>query len=189
MVENENNYKRELDRQRIRSSRSQGMDEMLSRNKTGSQNTVNEQEQAGFLKKARNLDKSSKRISKGVAQIAAGNKVSGAVNIARGAKDIGVNFLGGGFLQVGVMWYFMMLLAGAKDVFDVASFELVWWLDWILDIVVAGLLWTYLFMHDAGKKKVVGFIAPILEILPFTGIIPWWSISVLYVGIGNMNKK
>lgn len=189
MVENENNYKRELNRQRIRSSRSQGMDEMLSRNRIDNQNVANGQEQTGLLKRAKDLNKSTRQISKGAAQIAAGNKVSGAINIAKGAKDIGVNFLGGGFLQVGIMWYFMIIAAGVKDAFDVASFETVWWLDWIVDIIVGGLLWTYLFMHNAGKKKVVGFIAPVLEILPFTGIIPWWSISVLYVGIGKMNKK
>ncbi len=188
MVDNETNYKRELNRQRISSSRSQGMNEMLASNRFNKQVDSN-QDQTGLLKKTSDLEKSAKRISKGAAQVAAGNKVAGAVNIARGAKDIGGEFLAGGFMRVGVMWYFMMLVAGVKDAFDVASFELVWWLDWIIDIVVAGLLWTYLFMHDAGKKKVVGFIAPILEILPFTGIIPWWSISVLYVGIGKMNKK
>ncbi len=185
MVDNEIIYKRELDRQRIRSTRSQGMDAMLARNKTTGDSN---QDKTGLLKQGKNLDKSAKRIGKGAAQVAAGNEVSGVINIARGAKDIGSEFLGGGFLRVGIMWYFMMLAAGVKDAFDVASFEMVWWLDWILDIVVAGLLWTYLFMHDAGKKKVVGFIAPVLEILPFTGLIPWWSISVLYVGIGKMSK-
>lgn len=186
MVDNENNYERELNRQRIRSGRSQGMDDMLARNKSASIDS--DQEKSGLLKKAKNLNKSAKQISKGAAQIAAGNKAAGAVNIARGAKDIGSEFLGGGFLRVGVMWYFMMLTAGVKDAFDVGSFELFWWLDWMIDIVVAGLLWAYLFMHGEGKKKIVGFVAPVLEILPFTGLLPWWSISVLYVGIGKMGK-
>ncbi len=99
MVENENNYKYELNRQRIRSSRSQGMDEMLSRSRIDNQNVANGQEQTGLLKRAKDLNKSTRQISKGAAQIAAGNKLAGAINIAKGAKDIGVNFLGGVFYK------------------------------------------------------------------------------------------
>jgi len=185
----EQNYKRELDRQRIRSSRSQGMDEMLARSgnakKEGSSSGTDE----SILKKGKNLQEDVRRVEKGAIQLAAGNKVSGAVNIARGAKNIAGEFLGGGFLQVGILWYFVLLAAGAKDAFDMMSAELVWWLDWIIDIVMTGLLWAYLFVHGAGKKKIVGFVAPILEILPFTGFVPWWSVSVLYVGITKIEKK
>jgi len=47
-------------------------------------------------------------------------------------------------------------LVAGKDAFDMLAFETLWWADWAFDLMVGGLLWTYLFVHGARKGKVVG---------------------------------
>lgn len=182
---------RDLQRQRIKSSRSQDMDAMLANRQSQNKNEIGGDEQAkkNILQKVKHIEKDVARVSKGAAQIAAGNKVSGVANIARGAKGIASKVFSGDIMQLGVLWFFVLFLAVGKDAFDTLAFETMWWLDWAFDLIVGGLLWTYLFVHGARKGKVVGAAAPILEIIPGSGFLPWWTISVIYVGIKKLAEK
>jgi hypothetical protein len=180
---------RDLQRRRIKSNRSQDMDSMLARSQNTSQNTTDEQSKKNILQKAKHIEKDVSRVSKGAAQIAAGNKVAGVANIARGAKGIASKVFSGDIMQLGVLWFFVLFIAIGKDTFDMLAFETLWWADWAFDLIVGGLLWTYLFVHGARKGKVVGAAAPILEIIPGSGFLPWWTISIIYVGIKKLAQK
>lgn len=193
----EQQLKRDYNRQQLgarRDQRSAKMDSMLDRQWQRGPVFSNKarsllQKDENVVNKGRNIEKSAKRIGKGAAQLAAGNKVAGAVNIARGAKKLAGEFFAGGFLSLGVFWFFMLLLAVAKDSFDIMFVELVWWIDWIVDIIVGGMLLLYLAIHGARKSRIIKFASLILEIMPFTGLMPWWTISVIYVGIMKENKR
>lgn len=178
---------RDLQRQRIKSHRSQDMDARLASRQSQNKNQVggDEQSKKNVLQKAKHIEKDVARVSKGAAQIAAGNKVSGVANIARGAKGIAGKVFSGDIMQLGVLWFFVLFIAVGKDAFDMLAFETLSWADWAFDLMVGGLLWTYLFVHGVRK----GWVAPILEIIPVSGFLPWWTISVIYVGIKKLAKK
>lgn len=182
---------RDLQRRRIKSNRSRNMDTMLARTQNQNKNNVgmDEQSKKNLLQKAKHVEKDVSRVTKGAAQIAAGNKVAGVANIASGAKGIASKVFSGDIMQLGVLWFFVLFLAAGKDAFDMFAFETVWWADWAFDLIVGGLLWTYLVVHGARKGKVVGWVAPILEIIPGSGFLPWWTISVIYVGIKKLAEK
>lgn len=185
--------KRELNRRR-RSSYATDLDSRLAARQQ-KEGPAFSDEQRGKIRDhkstariVKNVEKDAKRVTKGAAQLAAGNKVSGTINIARGAGGVAAEFFGGGFIQLGVLWYFVLCMAMAKDTIDIMSFDIAWWLDWIVDIVMGGMLWVYLAVHHARRTKIVKFAAPILEIIPFAGFLPWWTISILYVGLMKLGQ-
>jgi hypothetical protein len=176
--------------QRNKTGRSQNMDNMLARQQSESKGeTGSDQSKKNILQKAKHIEKDVSRVSKGVAQIAAGNKVAGLANIASGAKGMVSQVFSGDIWQLGGLWFFILFLAVGKDAFDMLAFETLWWADWAFDLMVGALLWTYLVVHGARKGKVVGWVAPVLEIIPGSGFLPWWTISVLYVGIKKLSEK
>jgi len=192
-IQNEQEKKREFDKQRIRSRRSEDLDNRLARHREKSGSSFSEEERQkmatdeSWQSQRQKIEKKAAQAKRGAEQIAAGNKVKGAANLAKGAAGLATQFFGG-FMSLGVLWYFMLMAAGMKDVVDIMSLETVWWIDWMVDVGVAALLWVYIAVHGARKAQVVKFAAPLLEILPITGMIPWWTISVIYVGIMKSNK-
>lgn len=182
---NEQQTKRELNRERKRAitkEKLSKLDTSLS-GFQGATRTFNPDKDSQVSQSIRKTGKSINRVKKGAVQVAAGNKVSGAVNIARGTKDLAADFFSGGFTKLGALWFFMFLLAITKDTFDIMFVEVLWWADWIVDIVVGGGLWVYMAVHNVKKGKIIKYVTPIMEILPFTGILPTWTVSIVAVAV------
>ena len=82
------------------------------------------------------------------------------------------------------IWLTAFILAGAYDLYNIASFETGSELDWITDIILGGgltiLLWTQGSKSRQAKKVIEQIVSMIAEIIPGVGFLPCWTIMVIW---------
>jgi hypothetical protein len=82
------------------------------------------------------------------------------------------------------IWYAAIILAVSYDILGMCAGETASWFDWIIDIFLGGglsiLLWTQGAKKNQTKKIVQWIITTFGEVIPGIGILPLYTIVVLY---------
>lgn len=94
----------------------------------------------------------------------------------------------------GVMFYVILSVTIIKDLFDVvfALTVILSFLGVLFGLLVTFVVLIYYFFNQVNltsRKLVVFFVATVIEILPFVGILPMASVSLILVRHFENNKK
>ncbi len=82
-----------------------------------------------------------------------------------------------------MVWLILIGIAVFKDCLDVGTIELVSWLDWIVDAMIGLTFWAMLGKNNLSfATRLIRSLGPaLLEMIPFLGIVPVWTFSVMYI--------
>jgi hypothetical protein len=82
------------------------------------------------------------------------------------------------------IWLIAFILAGSYDLYNIVTMETGSEFDWIADLILGGgltiLLWTQGSKARQAKKVIEEIISMLLEIIPGVGLLPCWTIMVIW---------
>lgn len=79
-------------------------------------------------------------------------------------------------------WPYMIMLVVAltKDLMDIFSVELLSLFDWVFDLMIWAMLFFFLYGQGTAKVRMLTRVIGWFEVIPGIGILPVWTIAVLY---------
>ena len=88
-------------------------------------------------------------------------------------------------------WLLIIALAGMKDLLDLVSLDLLSWLDWVIDLALGFLLFLVSGSGTAARMRNLQrtIVTTVLEVIPFLGLFPIWTISVFLLKQKEENKS
>lgn len=92
--------------------------------------------------------------------------------------------------RTGEVWMLALVIAIAKDLMDIATFESVAWFDWVVDLIFGAVFWVLLGTSVRKGARFLKSIGPaILEAIPILGFLPIWSITVAYMYFKSQQEE